>query len=83
MTTTTIKVDSATRDRLKAQAAAAHLTLGQHLARLAAAADREARFVALDRAVRSTSDADRAGWEQETTAWEAAELSGGVETRAG
>ena len=35
----TIKVDVVTRDRLKAQAAQAHLTLGQHLARLADAVD--------------------------------------------
>ena len=35
MTATTIKVSRETRDRLKAQAARHHRTLGEHLARLA------------------------------------------------
>lgn len=51
MTMTTIKVSTETRDQLKAQAAAAHLSLGDHLARLAAAADRGLRFEALRAAI--------------------------------
>lgn len=45
--TTTIKVSTETRDRLKAQATAAHVSLGEHLTRLAIAADRGLRFEAL------------------------------------
>lgn len=51
MTMTTIKVSTETRDRLKAQAASAHLSLGDHLARLAAAADRGLRFEELRAAI--------------------------------
>ena len=42
--TTTIKVDDALRDRLKAQAARHGLTLGGHLAVLADAEDRRERL---------------------------------------
>jgi hypothetical protein len=55
MTMTTIKVSTETRDRLKAQASAAHVSLGEHLARLATAADRGLRFEALRAAVVATS----------------------------
>lgn len=44
---TTIKVSRATRDRLRAQARAAHVPIGVHLEHLADAADRQARFAAL------------------------------------
>lgn len=76
MTATTIKVDHVVRDRLKAQAAAAHRTLGEHLARLADAADRETRFDALRTAVASTPPPVLAGWTRETEAWELGELRG-------
>lgn len=76
MTSTTIKVDVETRDRLKAQAADAHLTLGQHLTRLADAADREARLESVRLAIASTSPEDLASWAQETEQWESAELAG-------
>jgi hypothetical protein len=56
MTMTTIKVTSETRDQLKAQAAAAHLSLGDHLARLADAADRGLRFEALRAAIADSTD---------------------------
>jgi len=56
MTMTTIKVSSETRDQLKAQAAAAHLSLGEHLARLADAADRGLRFEALRAAIAASTD---------------------------
>jgi len=65
---TTIKVSRATRDRLKAQAAAAHLTLGAHLDRLAAEGERRARFEAVREAARrSPADAD------EVEAWDRTE----------
>lgn len=54
MTMTTIKVSTETRDRLKAQASAAHVSLGEHLARLASAADRGMRFEALRAAISSS-----------------------------
>jgi len=54
MTMTTIKVSTETRDRLKAQASAAHVTLGEHLTRLASAADRGLRFEALRAAIAAT-----------------------------
>ncbi|RNL61407.1 antitoxin [Nocardioides marmoriginsengisoli] len=54
MTMTTIKVSTETRDRLKAQASAAHVSLGEHLTRLAAAADRGLRFEALRSAIAAT-----------------------------
>ncbi len=73
MTTTTIKVDCETRDRLKAQASAAGLTLGQHVARLADAADRDARLSALRDAVAATPQRDLADWAAEADLWEAAE----------
>jgi predicted transcriptional regulator len=74
MTATTIKVDHLLRDRLKAQAAAGHRTLGEHLAHLADAADRAERFGALRTAVAATPPEELAGWERETNAWEGAEL---------
>lgn len=75
MTTTTIKVESSVRDRLKAQAAAAHRTLGEHLAHLADTAEREARFDGLRAAIAATSAEDMASWHEETEAWETLELS--------
>ncbi|WP_448072560.1 hypothetical protein [Georgenia yuyongxinii] len=70
---TTIKVSFETRNRLKAQAAAAHLSLGAHLERLADAADREARLDALRRAVSAASGADAGGWARETDEWDVTE----------
>lgn len=75
MTTTTIKVSTETRDRLKAQAAAARLSLGEHLARLADAADRAARLEALGRAVAETPDTVLKEYAEEIDAWDAAELT--------
>jgi hypothetical protein len=46
MPMTTIRVSTETRDRLEAQASAAQVSLGEHLARLASAADRGMRFEA-------------------------------------
>jgi predicted transcriptional regulator len=74
MTTTTIKVSKEVRDRLKAQASAAHITLGQHLERLAEAADRGMRFEALRRAIETTSDESLAAWASEAREWTEADL---------
>lgn len=49
--TTTITVSNETRDRLKAQAAASKVSLGEHLTRLADLADRRDRLADLRRAV--------------------------------
>ncbi|ANS79868.1 hypothetical protein SGUI_2472 [Serinicoccus hydrothermalis] len=71
---TTIKVPAQVRDRLKAQAGEAGITLGQYLADLAARGEREERFRRLKSQIAATRPADRASWEQETSAWERAEL---------
>lgn len=75
MTVTTIKVSKETRDRLKAQAGAAHLSLGEHLTRLADSADKAARLAALSRAIAETPVDLAAGYAAEAAVWEAAELN--------
>lgn len=74
MTSTTIKVSRETRDRLKAQAAAAGLTLGQHLDRLADAADRGLRFEALRAAIAATPVDERESYDREAREWLDADL---------
>lgn len=73
--TTTIKVSRSTRDRLKAQAAAAHLTLGELLEKLADDADRAHRLAALGAAIAATSDRDMASYVGEVEHWENTELA--------
>lgn len=75
MTSTTIKVTSETRDRLKAQAAADRVTLGEHLRRLADMADRDRRLTALTRAVEQTTLELRGSYATESAQWETAELT--------
>ena len=75
---TTIKVASATRDQLKAQASRADLTLGQYLDALARRGEREARFARLKAQIAATSPADRDSWSRETSGWERAELADSV-----
>ena len=75
MTATTIKVTAEVRDRLKAQASSAHLTLGEHLERLADLADREARYAALAGAIGAMSDEQRADYMRESAAWLEADLA--------
>lgn len=70
MTTTTIKVTRDVRDRLKAQASAAHRTLGEHLAHLAELGDREGRFAALRDAIAATPAEARESYDAEVAAWE-------------
>lgn len=74
MTMTTIKVSTETRDRLKAQAAAAHVSLGEHLTRLASAADRGLRFEAMRAAIASTSPEAIQEYLAETNTWVDADL---------
>ena len=74
MTTTTIKVSTETRDRLKAQAAAAHLSLGEHLSRLASAADRGLRFEAMRAAIAATPSDVMADYTAATDEWLDADL---------
>jgi hypothetical protein len=70
MTSTTIKVSVAVRDRLKQQAAADHRTLGEHLAHLADLADRRHRLAQVRSAIESTSADDLASYETEVAAWD-------------
>jgi predicted transcriptional regulator len=68
--TTTIKVSTEVRDRLKRQASAAHRTLGEHLAHLAELGDRQSRFAAMRAAIDATHPDDAASYRVETDAWE-------------
>lgn len=76
MTSTTIKVSTGTRDRLKAQARAANVTLGEHLEHLADAADRGLRFEALRAAIAATPAEVMAEYTEETDEWLDADLGG-------
>jgi len=69
MPATTIKVSTELRDRLKAQAAAEHLTLGEHLERLAELDDRRRRLEALKFAIRDTPPELLQSYRDETAAW--------------
>lgn len=64
-----------TRDRLREQARRAHTTLGEHLTRLADAADREERFRELRRAMAATPPKLRQSHEEESQRWESTELA--------
>lgn len=74
MTMTTIKVSAETRDRLKAQAAASRVSLGEHLSRLADAADRGLRFEAMRRAIDATPADVLATYTAEADEWLDADL---------
>lgn len=73
--TTTIKVSSGLRDRLKQQAARDGLTLGAHLAHLADAEDRRWRLQQLQVAINASTRSDIESYEVETAQWEHAELT--------
>ena len=73
---TTIKVSNELRDRLKAQAALQHLTLGEHLAALADRADRDERFARLRRQIAATPPDARSAYLDETAAWDASSGDG-------
>jgi hypothetical protein len=68
---TTIKVTTAVRDRLKAQAAADGQTLGEHLAYLADLGDRQLRFAMLKDAIDATPPEQLRSYREESAAWEA------------
>lgn len=68
--TTTIKVSTEVRDRLKRQASAAHRTLGEHLEHLAELGDRQTRFAALRTAIDATHPDDAASYQVELDAWD-------------
>lgn len=74
MPATTIKVSTETRDKLKAQAARSQVSLGDHVARLADAAERGLRFEAMRAAIAATPADARASYEAETEAWLDADL---------
>jgi hypothetical protein len=77
MTSTTIKVSKETRDRLKAQASAANVSLGEHLSRLATAADRGLRFEAMRVAIAATPPNLLTDYHKETGEWLDADLGVG------
>ncbi|WP_370246741.1 hypothetical protein [Nocardioides sp.] len=74
MPVTTIKVSTHTRDLLKRQAARVDLSLGDHVARLAEAAERGLRFEALRDAIAATPPDARDAYERERAAWLDADL---------
>ncbi|MCK0112467.1 hypothetical protein MWU75_09990 [Ornithinimicrobium sp. F0845] len=75
MTSTTIKVPSATRDRLKVHAARRGETLAAHIERLLDLADREDRFEQLREAIVATSSGGQVAYERERDAWLDADLT--------
>lgn len=67
---TTIKVTSDVRDRLKRQAAANGVTLGEHLSRLAELGERQLRFDAMQAAIAATSVEEMDSYRSETEFWD-------------
>lgn len=72
MTMTTIKVSTVTRDRLKAQAAAARRSLGAYLEELADLADRRERLASLRRSIDETPPEVLESYRAEVSEWDAA-----------
>lgn len=68
--TTTIKVSTEVRDRLKAQAAQAHRTLGEHLEHLAELEERQARFRSMQAAISKTSEEAMESYRVEVFSWD-------------
>ena len=68
--TTTIKVSTEVRDRLKAQAQRAHRTLGEHLSVLADLGDRQQRFDALREAIAATPPEVLEEYQAEVRTWD-------------
>lgn len=75
---TTIKVATEVRDRLKTQAGAVGMTLGEYLAALARRGEREARFRRLQSQIAATPPELLASWVEEATDWERSELGDGA-----
>ena len=74
MTMTTIKVSAETRDRLKTHAIAAHVSLGEYLARLADGADRRAHLAAMATAMRGATAEELHAYRREAAEWADADL---------
>ncbi len=72
MTMTTLKVSTVTRDRLKAQAAAARRSLGAYLEELADLADRRERFASLRRSIDETPPEALESYRAEVSEWDGA-----------
>lgn len=76
MTLTTIKVDAAIRDRLKAQAESHGRTLGEHLRALSEREEREQRFAGLRADIAATDPALLIEYEHEVADWDATSADG-------
>ena len=76
MTLTTIKVDTAIRDRLKAQAESHGRTLGEHLRVLAERESREQRFAGLRADIHATDPALLVEVEREVAHWDSTAADG-------
>lgn len=70
MATTTIKLDSATRDRLNAEARREGTTAGRVLEQMLADRERARRFEALRVAVEAAGEDERKSYVEETAAWD-------------
>lgn len=81
MTATTIKVDTALRDRLKAQAAEEGRTLGEHLTALAEREDRRRRMAALREAIAATPASSMQEYRAEVAELDAAVARDGLSGR--
>ncbi|MFD4266242.1 hypothetical protein [Rhodococcus sp. NPDC058481] len=78
MPMTTIKLDTAIRDRLKEEARARGITLGTLLGELVSISERETRFAAIGAAIASTGEAELEDYLAETGEWDNATLRDGV-----
>lgn len=73
MTTTTIKVSTDLRDRLKSHAAAEHLTMNSYLEKLLECEERARRFAVLREQMANTSEEDWKSYREETEWWDSLE----------
>lgn len=78
MPMTTIKVDTATRDRLLAEARREGRTLGRLLEDMLAERERAQRFADLKRAIAATPAAEHDTWAAETAAFDTTSSDGGA-----
>ena len=78
MPTTTIKVDTVLRDRLKFEAHRKGITIGSLLDELLAISERDARFAEIKAAVARTERAAMREYEAEVAEWDSATLADGT-----
>ena len=76
MPTTTVKVDTALRDRLVAEARREQRTVGQLLDAMLRERERAQRFASLREAIAATPEAERASWQAETEEFEVTSADG-------